>query len=384
MKIESKFNIIYKGDIYNQLISFVKKNNFSKVIVIIDKNIIKLRYTKKILKKLRFYLNIKKTYLYYEPNEPSYQHLDKEKKKFFSSNKLKCDLFISIGGGSTIDFAKGLAVVCKNKGRAIKYMGFPDLKIKPIPVIAVPTNCSTGSEVTFNAVFIDLDKGKKLGINSKFNYPILSVYDSNFISFSPKQLIYFSAGATLMRSIETFVAKDSNIITKIFSKKSFELIVNNLGTVMKNKNKKKECLNLQLGCLFSMQALSNAGGGPAGILTYMLSTKFNLPQAWTYTIVGLEFFKKNISLGYYEYDKIIENNHFDKKLIKIIKKIENLDPIRKNGDKNLKDYLLYADTINDTLMGKKAILDNRNPIKYKLKDIRDLSNKIAFKLTKYF
>ena len=48
-----------------------------------------------------------------------------------------------------------------------------------------------------------------------------------------------------------------------------------------------------------MLALSNAGGGAAGILTYMLSVKYNLPQAWTYAVVGIEFLKKEYKIRIY-------------------------------------------------------------------------------------
>ena len=103
-----------------------------------------------------------------------------------------------------------------NSGKSTNYMGFPKLKNKPVPIIAIPTNCSTGSEVTYNAVFTDKRNKKKLGINSKLNYPILSIYDPKFLTIAPMSVVYFSACASLFRSIETYFSDNANAITKFF------------------------------------------------------------------------------------------------------------------------------------------------------------------------
>ena len=58
-----------------------------------------------------------------------------------------------IGGGSTMDFAKGCALLSKNFKPAINYMGFPKKIKDPIPVITIPSTTSTGSEIIYNAVF---------------------------------------------------------------------------------------------------------------------------------------------------------------------------------------------------------------------------------------
>ena len=382
MKIENKFQVLFKGNVYDSLNKYIFQKKFSKIALILDKNLKNYVYFKNVINKIKKKHKIKKIYYYSEIGEPSYQFLEKEKKNFKFKNKAKFDLFISIGGGSTIDFSKGLAVVSKNPGNALKYMGFPVLRNKPVPIIAIPTNCSTGSEVTFNAVFTDKKNKKKLGINSKYNYPILSIYDPKLVGLANDQIIFYSSCASLMRALETYVSRDSNIITKFYSKKSFFLITENLKNALKQK-RKESYLNLQFGCLFSMLALSNAGGGAAGILTYMLSVKYNLPQAWTYAVVGIEFLKKNIKLGYTDYNNIAKLDGKKLNLNKEIKKIENLMP-EKIGNTRTNSYSSYKSSIYETLILKKSTLDNKNPVKYKIKDIDDLSKKISIKLEKYF
>ena len=75
---------------------------------------------------------------------------------------------------------------------------------------------------------------KKLGINSDKNFPVLSILDTNLIKTAlPMILILQSAIASLVRSIETYTSVDANQLTKFFSIKSFELIIN----AFKEKNK---------------------------------------------------------------------------------------------------------------------------------------------------
>ena len=89
-------------------------------------------------------------------------------------------------------------------------------------------------------------KIKKLGINSEFNYPVLSLLDTRLIDKTPKNILYQSALAVLVRSIETYTAPDSNHITKHFSKISFEMIVSALKLNREIKNFFKNLMGMYI------------------------------------------------------------------------------------------------------------------------------------------
>ena len=95
------------------------------------------------------------------------------------------DCFIGIGGGKRYRFCKGLSTIVVNPGKAVQYKGFPVKINLSLPTIAIPTTAVTGSEVTFNAVFTDNDQKKKLGINTRNNYPALAILDPLFTVNSP-------------------------------------------------------------------------------------------------------------------------------------------------------------------------------------------------------
>ncbi len=352
-------NIIDDRKCLLRLNEIIKKKLFKKPLIICDKIFKQKNYVKTSLSKFKFvyYLDFSK--------EPSYEKLDETKKKL---NKLKqIDCIVAIGGGSCLDFSKGLALLMKNSGPSIKYMGFPKKLNQPVPLIAVPTTVSTGSEVVYNAVFTSKKKKIKLGINTELNYPKLAILDTKLLSLAPNKLILRSAIASLMRSIETFTSVHSNYITRIFAKQSFELLFE---TILNFKEKKYEVLNkLQWGCIFSMFALSNSSSGTCGIINYYLSVNYNIPQPLAYNFTAIEFIKKNLNEGYTNYldlagykvknnknknlflikmDRILQKNTKDIKKAKEIlqkdkdfeKKMFNVFKISKfNGIKNNPIYL---------------------------------------------
>ncbi len=166
------------------------------------------------------------TYFYDLPFEPDYDSLDKVKYIFKNenSNESYIDVIIAIGGGSVIDFAKGIATLIHNHDVAISYKGFPKNLNPSVPVIAVPTTAGTASEVTFNAVFTDTKAGRKLGINTHNNFPVLAILDSNMTANCPYNVALSSGLDALVHAFESYACNKSNYYTKIFSKEAIGLV----------------------------------------------------------------------------------------------------------------------------------------------------------------
>ena len=86
-----------------------------------------------------------------KPN-PTVQVADEGYKQLQSAG---CDTVVAIGGGSSIDAAKAIGVLATNGGKALDYEGRDRYTKEPALVIAIPTTCGTGSEVTPGAVLSD-------------------------------------------------------------------------------------------------------------------------------------------------------------------------------------------------------------------------------------
>ncbi|MDD3726700.1 MAG: iron-containing alcohol dehydrogenase, partial [Candidatus Ratteibacteria bacterium] len=103
--------------------------------------------------------------------------------------KERCDCILAVGGGSAMDVGKSIAVVASNGGSVREYFGEMEYKNEPLPVIAIPTTCGTGSEVTRFAVIVDRRYSTKKTVSSEKIIPKLSILDSEVLTTLPIHLV---------------------------------------------------------------------------------------------------------------------------------------------------------------------------------------------------
>ncbi len=336
-------NVISGANSINSVYQFLKEKNYKKIGLVLDNNLYQnSNYIKIFFKQFKRKKISKKIFYFDEINEPTYQHLNFVVNELRQKGNDKFDCLIAIGGGSAIDFTKGIATLLKNSGNSLKYRGFPQNLNPSIPIIAIPSTTGSGAELAYNAIFTDLKSKTKFGINTRNNYPILSILDPKIPANSPKNIILNSSLGALIRSIDSMFNKESNKISTMFSENAFKLLFNNLPKVLKNKNNLEYWSNMQWGAYLSIAALLNSSNGPAAAIAYYLSTHYNIPQGLGYAISGIYFFERNHKKGYYEYSKLfdlIEKKPNKKKLSKKEKSefvIHGLLKVFKNSKLTLK------------------------------------------------
>ena len=297
--------------IVTELPDFIKEKDFNKIGFVIDGNLYDvLPKLKRVVDNCQKQFDTVIVHLYREKSEPTYQYLDQVKWKFKKDGTSLVDCIVGIGGGSAIDLAKGIATLITNHEPSITYRGFPTNLNPSIPVIAVPSTAGTGTELAYNAVFIDDESKTKLGINTPNNYPVLSILDPEIVSTAPKSAAIGSGVGALIRTLETLVSPRANAVSKMFSKEAFKQIINSFPVVIADPGNLEHWSRMQWGAYYSMAALSNSSGGPAGAISYYLSTQFNVPQGLGYGISGAKFARLNHSHGYYGYAELFDTlNH---------------------------------------------------------------------------
>jgi hypothetical protein len=128
-----------------------------------------------------------------------------------------CDGLIAVGGGSSIDLAKGLAILATHQGPvdgALKTYatiegGSPKIPATVPPLIAVPTTAGTGSEVARGAIVI-VDDGRKLGFHSWHLMPAAAVLDPELTLGLPAWLTAATGMDAIAHCLETFMAPAVN------------------------------------------------------------------------------------------------------------------------------------------------------------------------------
>lgn len=369
---------LFSGDgIAKGLPQHLKNNSWSKIGLVVDKGLADNNsYTAEIIDILNKDLDLV-ILAYCELPEPTYEYLDTVKGEF-ELHDLDC--FVGIGGGSTLDLTKGLATLKTNKGRAIEYRGFGKVKNVPLPVVALPTTAGTGSEVTPYAVFIDTVEKWKFGINTEYNYPRLTLYDPRFLDSCPPN-VYASAGMDAMtHTLESFVAKGSTAISKMFSKEAFKLLFKNLNKIAENERSKETKLNLLLGSGLAGVALMNAGAGPAGALSYPLGVYFNVPHGLAGSVFLPGVVTYNVEHGYEDYAILYDLVFNDHSLNATQKSMRFAEEIKKLSTNlgiptDLKGFGVEAEAdlklIIDNAMQLQAAFE-QNPVKFGKPEIEQL------------
>ncbi|MCQ2070899.1 MAG: iron-containing alcohol dehydrogenase, partial [archaeon] len=129
-------------------------------------------------------------------------------------NASGCDVVLSIGGGSPLDAAKGIALLARNGGDINDYI-FKRVKAPSdaVPIVAVPTTCGTGSESNGTAILTNPDTKDKKGLS----YPVLvarsSIVDPSLMETMPRSVTAPVTFDALCHAMESFLSPGSNPFT---------------------------------------------------------------------------------------------------------------------------------------------------------------------------
>ena len=155
------------------------------------------------------------------------------------AKKEGCDFIIGLGGGSSIDSAKSIAVMAKNPGDYWDYIGSGSGKGKPVtygalPVVAITTTAGTGTEADPWTVITKEDTHEKIGFGNDHTFPVLSIVDPELMLTVPPDLTAYQGFDALFHSVEGYIATVANPVGDALALKSIELIAKYLPAAIKN------------------------------------------------------------------------------------------------------------------------------------------------------
>jgi alcohol dehydrogenase class IV len=126
------------------------------------------------------------------------------------ARSVDCNLVVGLGGGSAIDFAKGVAVAASHAGRVWDYVTYTGANAMPVtpavlPVLAVPTTAGTGSEVTKGIVLENPDRTMKAALLSEHVYPKVALIDPELTYTMPVSVTAMTGFDALSHGIEAYL-----------------------------------------------------------------------------------------------------------------------------------------------------------------------------------
>ena len=150
-----------------------------------------------------------------------------------------CDFVIGIGGGSSIDSAKAIAIMAVNDGDYWDYIGGGTGKgmtpqNDPLPVVAITTTAGTGTEADPWTVITNDETNEKIGGGYDKTFPVLSVIDPDLMMSVPPALTAYQGFDALFHSTEGYINNTAYVLSDMYALKAIELIGKYLPAAVNN------------------------------------------------------------------------------------------------------------------------------------------------------
>ena len=264
-----------------------------------------------------------------EPNPKS--ATIKKGANFATENNI--DFVIAVGGGSSIDTAKAIAVMLRNPGDILDYEGVGKIQNQPVETIVIPTTAGTGSEVTASTVITDETTLFKAAVISEKIFPTYAIVDPMLTLECPKSITSSTGIDALTHAIESYLSKQNNGVVSAMALNAIKLINDNIlnayirGNDIESRTNLLEASTLAGLCfsqtrLGNVHAISQSFGGifdiPHGFANAVL-----LPYVLEFNLLAAVDKYCDIAKAMSVYDENLSKNENAYKVIERVVELNN-------------------------------------------------------------
>lgn len=269
-----KTKIMYGINSLNKVGEYIKELKGSKILIVTDPGIIQAGLLSRLTKLLD---EADIPYSVYDDVVPNPIISSIEKGAEIARNYGN-DLFIAFGGGSSIDTAKGIKILLANGGRIKDYAGAHKVANATLPLIAIPTTCGTGSEVTWSTVVSDPDNEYKFAVLTTHNMPEIAIIDPSLMTSLPAKMVAATGMDAFTHALEAYVSVKADPISEAISLYAMELIAKNLRQAVHSQDNKENIAKMAIASTMGGIALNMPMLGLVHALSTPLGGIYNVPH----------------------------------------------------------------------------------------------------------
>ena len=186
------------------------------------------------------------------------------------------ELLVGLGGGSSMDCAKGINFLYSNGGRMKDYWGVGKALKPMLPMIAVPTTAGTGSETQSFALISDAKTHLKMACGDKKASCRIAILDPNLTLTQPPRVTALTGIDAIAHAVETYVTKRRNPISSLYSREAWRLLAGNFGRVLDDPDDLGARSAMQLGASYAGIAIENSMLGATHALANPLTATYGI------------------------------------------------------------------------------------------------------------
>jgi alcohol dehydrogenase len=195
------------------------------------------------------------------------------------------DIVIGLGGGSSMDVAKLIAVLAGSDQPISEIYGIGNVKGERLPLVQVPTTAGTGSEVT-NIAIVTTGETTKTGVVAPQLYADLAILDAELTLGLPPMVTAATGIDAMVHAIEAFTSRHKkNPMSDSLARQALKLLSGNLMTACEQGGNLQARQAMLLGACFAGQAFSNAPVAAVHALAYPIGGIFHVPHGLSNSLV---------------------------------------------------------------------------------------------------
>ena len=261
------------------------------------------------------------------------------------------DLLIGLGGGSSIDTAKGCNFLLTNGGQMNDYHGYGKAEQPFLPFVAIPTTSGTGSECQSYALVSDDETHVKMACGDAKALAKIALLDPNLTRSMPLRVAQLTGLDALAHAVETAVCLSRNPVSNMNSMESFRLIASAIESVVDGSPSDDSRASMQLGAALAGLAIENSMLGAAHATANPLTALFDVTHGHAVALM---------------LPHVVRFNRADATINEIYEKYESLVPWNAGEERKMESWL-------ERIIAK-AGLPSLTELGVKPADVESLSN----------
>ncbi|MDB6111044.1 MAG: adhB [Pedosphaera sp.] len=186
------------------------------------------------------------------------------------------DTIVGLGGGSSMDTAKGCNFLLTNGGRMQDYWGIGKATKPMLPLIAVPTTAGTGSECQSFALIADERTHQKMACGDPKAVARMAILDPALTVSQPPRVTACTGIDAIAHAVETAVTRKRNALSMMYSHEAFKLAVDSFPRVLRNPGDLEARGRMLLGAALAGTAIENSMLGAAHSAANPLTARFGI------------------------------------------------------------------------------------------------------------
>lgn len=218
----------------------------------------------------------------------------------------KVDGVVSIGGGSSMDVAKLVALLAVGEEKLDDIYGVGMVKGRRLPLVLAPTTAGTGSEVTPISI-VTTGEGEKKGVVSPVLLPDWAVLDAELTLGLPPAVTAATGIDAMVHAIEAYTSKRlKNPLSDVLARDALRLLGGNIHEACRNGTNREARHNMLLGSMLAGMAFANAPVAAVHALAYPVGARFHVPHGLSNSLVLPQVIRFNASSAEQHYSELAE------------------------------------------------------------------------------